>query len=235
MSKKFVSIRCMGRKRRVVVPGLPYHITHRGNRGGNTFLAPEDRWTYKEWLIEYTERYELAIWAYCFMDNHIHAVAVPILVTSLSFTFRALQGRHSRRMNRKYDSKGHLWEGRFFSAPLDETHLWTAVRYVELNPVRAGLVERAEDYPWSSARAHCNGVCDPLLAPSSPFPGSIEDWSDWLKRGIPEEEAMDLRRKTYRGEPCGANIFVKRLEAVLERPLRTGKVGRPRKDKQERW
>jgi putative transposase len=97
-------------------------------------------------------------------------------------------------MNWRYGSSGHLWEGRFFSAPLDESRLWTAVRYVELNPVRAGLVENAEDYPWSSAKAHSNGVYDPLLSPSSPFPGSIEDWSSWLRQGISDQDAMELRR-----------------------------------------
>jgi putative transposase len=224
----------MGRNKRLVLPGYPHHITHRGNRRGNTFLTEEDRWTYKEWLIEYTERYEIAVWAYCFMDNHIHAVAVPALITSFSFTFRALQGRYARWINWKYDSTGHLWEGRYFSTPIDERRLWTAVRYVELNPVRAGLVERAEDYPWSSARAHCNGIFDPLLAPSSPFPGSIEDWSDWLKQGITDQEAMEIRRKTQRGEPYGSDAFVKKLEDALGRPLRIGKIGRPRKRKPEK-
>jgi putative transposase len=132
-------------------------------------------------------------------------------------------------MNRKYDSKGHLWEGRFFSTPLEETHLWTAVRYVELNPVRAGIAECAEDYRWSSARAHCDGVFDPLLSPSRPFPGPIGDWSAWLKKGLTEKEAMELRSKTYKGEPYGSDAFVSRLEEALDRPLRVGSLGRPRK------
>ena len=132
-------------------------------------------------------------------------------------------------MNRKHDSNDHLWDGRFYSTPLDETHLWIAVRYVELNPVRAGIVECAEEYPYSSARAHCNGVSDPLLAPSSPFPDPIEDWSRWLKSGITEKEAKELRSKTYKGEPYGSEPFVSRLEAALGRPLRVGKCGRPKK------
>jgi putative transposase len=223
----------MPRRARVVLPDLPYHITHRGNRGANTFLSPEDRITYIEWLVEYTERYEMEVWSYCLMDNHVHFIAVSRLITSLSFTFRALEGRYAQRMNRKHDWKGHLWQGRFYSAPLDERHLWIAVRYVELNPVRAGLVEVAEDYPWSSARAHCNGATDPLLSPSSPFPGPIDDWSRWLKSGINEEEAKELRSKTYKGEPFGSNLFVKRLEAALGRPLRIKERGRPKKCREE--
>jgi putative transposase len=218
----------MARRARAVLAGLPYHITHRGNNGANTFLEAEDRETYLRWVIEYSARYQMEVWAYCLMENHVHFLAVNRLITSLSFTFRALEGRYAQWINRKYERKGHLWEGRFYSAPLDETHLWTAVRYVELNPVRAGLVERAEDYPWSSARAHCNGRANALLADSSPFPGPIDDWSRWLEQGITAAEAETIRDKTLKGHPFGSDAFVRRLEETLGRSLRPGKNGRPK-------
>jgi putative transposase len=172
----------------------------------------------------------MEIWAYCLMDNHVHFVGMCLQETSFSSTFRVLQGRHAKRMNWKYGWKGHLWEGRHYSAALDDPHLWFAVRYVELNPVRAGIADHAEDYPWSSARAHCEGTYDPVLAPSRPFPGHIEDWSQWLSEGIDPQKAEELRSKTYRGEPFGSDAFVRRLEAVLKRSLHPEKRGRPRKD-----
>lgn len=220
----------MTRRARVVLPGLPYHITHRGNRSADTFFDAEDREIYLQWLVEYTEQYEMEIWAYCLMDNHVHFVARCLQETSFAFTFRVLQGRHAKRMNWKHGWKGHLWEGRYYSAALDDPHLWIAVRYVELNPVRAGIVDHAEDYPWSSARAHSRGTYDPVLAPSRPFPGHIEDWSQWLYKGIDLQEAEELRSKTYKGQPFGSVAFVCRLEAILKRSLRPEKRGRPRKD-----
>jgi putative transposase len=132
-------------------------------------------------------------------------------------------------MNWKHGWGGHLWEGRYYSAVLDEPHLWSAIRYVELNPVRAGIVERAEDYPWSSARAHCRGTYDPVLASSRPLPGYIKDWSQWLREGIDPREAEELRSKTYKGEPFGSEAFVQRLETTLNRSLLQQKRGRPKK------
>ena len=106
---------------------------------------------YLQWLAAYKEKYHLRIWAYCLMTTHMHLVATPEQETSLALTMQALHSRYTQRQNFLFHWVGHLWQGRFFSAPLDETYFWHAIRYVERNPVRAGLVERAEDYPWSRA------------------------------------------------------------------------------------
>ena len=111
-----------------------------------------------------------------------------------------------------------MWQGRFFSCVLDEAHLWSAVRYVERNPVRAGLVKRAANYPWSSAVAHCLGKTDPVLSPSFPPPGIIRDWCAWLEEETPEATNY-LRRQTHVGRPCGSDSFISTLEGLLQRRL----------------
>jgi len=124
---------------------------------------------------------------------------------------------------------GHLWANRYFSTALDEHHLWCAVRYIELNPMRGGLVTRAEDFPWSSARAHANLWVDPLLSPSRPFPGSVRDWSSWLAQGRdPAAEAL-LRETSRTGRPCGSAAFVERAERELGRILKVQPSGRKMK------
>jgi len=135
---------------------------------------------------------------------------------------------------------GHLWANRFYSTPLDEAHLWTAIRYVELNPVRAGLVARAEEWEWSSARVHCgmeaaegDGLAAAVLAADRPFGGSRPDgltgapvgWSEWLARGVEEDAVRRLRAATMTGRPCGGEDFVRGLEARLGRSLGPKKPG----------
>jgi putative transposase len=119
-----------------------------------------------------------------------------------------------------------LWANRFYSCPLDDPHLWKAAKYVELNPVRAGLVAQAEDWPWSSARRHALGEPDELLSVQRPFPGAIEDWAGWLREGLSDEEVEMLRRHTRTGRPLGEIGFIERLEEFLGRLLRPGKRGR---------
>ena len=211
---------------RVVLPGLPYHVTHRGNRRQNVFFRPQDRRIYKQWLSEYAKRYSLEVRAYCLMTNHVHLLAVAHASDSLAAAIGRTHGRFAQWQNRRNDWSGHLWANRFYSTPLDDQHLWAAVKYIELNPVRAGMVERAEDYPWSSARCHARNHSDELLAPSRPFPGKIENWSDWLATEPRQEEIEALRKNTSTGRPTGSDAFVTRLEASLARVLRPQKRGR---------
>ena len=212
----------MPRLARVVVPGLPHHITQRGNRRADVFFEPEDRTAYLSMLHHYAGRHGLHIWAYCLMTNHVHLVAVPRWAESMARTLRDAHQTYAVYLNRKMGESGHLWQGRFFSCVLDEVHEWAAVRYVEQNPVRAGMVERAEEYEWSSAAAHCGLRGEALLARDFPPPGEIADWSAWLaETSAAEVEAV--RSRTRIGRPCGPVGFVERLEAL------TGRVLRPRK------
>ena len=145
----------MPRLARVVIPGMPHHVTQRGNRREPVFFEPGDRAWYLHLLAHYADLHGLEIWAYCLMTNHVHLVAVPSTEASLGQSLRDAHGAYSSYLNRRINVTGHLWQGRFYSTVLEGPHMWSAVRYVERNPVRAAIVQRAEEYAWSSAAVHC--------------------------------------------------------------------------------
>ena len=222
----------MPRLSRTVFAGVPHHITQRGNRREDIFFTEEDREAYLSWLKEYCEKYGVEILAYCLMTNHVHLVAVPSADDGLQRVLKPLHMRYAQRINRLRGWKGHLWQGRFFSSPLDEAYLWAAVRYVERNPVRAGMVCRAEDYRWSSAAAHCGKRQDGLLDPASGLSrkfSEIEDWSAWLAEGDETEELQMLRRNVEKGLPCGSEGFVEKLGRQVRRLLEYRPQERPKK------
>ena len=167
------------------------------------FWDESDRETYLRILLHQIIKVGLRIWAYALMTNHVHFVAVPKAEESLGIFFRNVDGTYADYFNAKYDQVGHLWGERFKSAVLDEPYLWNAVRYVERNPVRASMVDRAEDYRWSSAAAHCGLREDPLLSPDLPLIGQIADWSTWLSGDVSLAEIDLLRARTQSGRPCG--------------------------------
>ena len=144
----------MPRDARIVAPNFPHHVTQRGNYKQKVFYTKKDYVLYLEWLDEYANKYELSIIAYCLMPNHVHFIAIPTYENSLASTFRICHTRYASYLHKKKNLKGHLWQGRFFSSVLDDAHLYAAVKYVELNPVKAGLVKHAWDWPWSSAAVH---------------------------------------------------------------------------------
>ena len=221
----------MARTARVVVPGIAHHITQRGVRRLPVFVDDQDRILYSKTLLESCRRYELRILAYCWMTNHVHVIAVPQNPDSLAKAFRRAHSVYGLNFNHKHKFSGYLWQDRFYSCPLDEPHMWAAVRYVERNPVRAGLASKAEDYPWSSALSHCDGKVDPLLDPDWPPVPAIPDWSAWLAS---DDEISDrrIRSRTRSGVPCGDDAFVSRLEQDLGRTLRLQRPGpRPREKK----
>jgi putative transposase len=202
-------------------------VTHRGNRRGDVFLTAQDRRAYLRSLRRYATRYELEVWAYCLMTNHVHLIVVGWRPDSLSRAIGCAHARHAMRLNRANAWTGHLWGNRFYSSVLDDAYLWHAVRYVETNPVRAGMVPMASAYQWSSARAHSGGGRDPLLAPCRPFPGRVDDWSSWLASEEDAEAFQSLRSNTAKGRPSGNEVFVECLEADLRRQLRRPRMGRP--------
>jgi putative transposase len=153
------------------------------------------------------------------MENHVHLIAIPHSKKSLARGIAETHRKYTTIINIREDWGGYLWQGRFASYPLDDRHLYSAVRYVEKNPVRAKLVERAEDYPWSSARAHIHKKGDPLLSEIDKFL-KIEDWSTYLKE---DEEASDIDRiemHARTGRPLGDDQFIDKLEKITGRPLR---------------
>ena len=223
----------MPRRARSVCAQVPHHITQRGNRREQVFFTDEDRQAYLGWLKEYAEKHKVDILAYCLMTNHIHLVAVPRTEDGLQQTLKPLHMRYAQRINRTRGWKGHLWQGRFFSSALDETYLWAAIRYVERNPVRARMVRKAENYRWSSARAHCRFIQDDVLTTRSSWRKQVEaigDWSAWLAQGDEPQELEVLRRNADKGLPCGSEKFIRKLEKLTGRGLQYRPQGRPRKD-----
>jgi putative transposase len=219
----------MPRMARVVFAGVPHHITQRGNRGEDVFFDQADRQRYMELLHEYADKHGLEVIAYCLMTNHVHLVGIPRCETTLADVLKALHTRYAQHVNWTHRLSGRLWQGRFFSCPLDESHCLAAVRYVECNPVRAGLVEKAESYRWSSAASHVEHRVNPLLSDQWREETGIEDWSSWLSEGVDEATITRLRRSTKRGRPLGSESFITHLETMTRRVLRARRVGRPSK------
>ncbi len=219
----------MPRVARITVPGYPHHITQRGNYQQTVFEIGDDFEQYLHWLKEYSQRYSLEIWAYCLMNNHVHFVCVPHREDSLARMFNTLHMRYSQYYNRKKGLRGHLWQGRFFSSVLDEKHVYAAVRYVENNPVRAGLVFKAEDYQWSSAHAHIHNLKDTVLSNNFFLKEEIPDWQVYLNGRDESKVVESLEKNLLTGHPCGSEAFIERIGTIVGRSLKAAPKGRPKK------
>ncbi len=205
--------------------GVPHHVTQRGNRRQQTFFGDEDYAAYRDFLAEGCRSAGVEVWGYCLMPNHVHLILTPSDSDGLRAALGEAHRRYSRQVNFREDWRGYLWQGRFASAPMDEDHLLACARYVELNPVRAGLVAKAQDWRWSSARAHLEGQ-DDGLATVRPLRDRVPDWPALLASGLSEDEHSALRRGERTGRPLGAPAFVQDLERRLGRPLAPRAPGR---------
>jgi len=218
----------MGRIARVVVPGYPHHITQRGNRRQRTFFTPDDYRAYLELMAEWCGRCGVAIWAYCLMPNHVHLIAVPDAEDGLRRAIGEAHRRYTRRVNFRQGWCGQLWQGRFASYVLDEAYLLACARYVERNPVRAGLCRRATAYRWSSAAAHVRGQ-DDVLVQVAPLLKLEPRWARQLTAEPDAATVRELRRHEATGRPVSSPRFVQRLERRLGRVLQPRRPGRPKK------
>ena len=218
----------MPRQARSIFPGVPHHVTQRGNHRKDVFFERGDGLAYLRLMREWTSRHAIEIAAYCLMPNHVHLVLVPTTADGLHRALKVVHGRYALRINRMRSRTGHLWQDRYFSAPLDSQHFMNAVRYVELNPVRANIAGRAEGYEWSSAAAHCGLRKDMLVGsrPRSSLFGGIDDWSAWLTNAPSRDYVEVIRRHTSQNLPCGSEEFVANLEKMAGRPLRFRPRGR---------
>ena len=214
----------MARMARLVVPNLPHHVTQRGNRRQKTFFSADDYRAYVELLSEAKETAGIAIWAYCLMPNHTHLVVVPRDEDSLAALFAEAHRRYTRRVNLREGWQGHLWQERFHSFVMDEPHLLATVRYIELNPVRAGLCESAQQWPWSSASAHLAGKDDALVT-VAPMLGMIDNWGCYLESAHADAVLKTIRQHTKTGRPAGDAGFITQLEELSGRALHTQKRG----------
>lgn len=214
----------MARIARVIVAGIPHHVTQRGNRRMTTFFRDEDYQAYISLLGEWCKKCGVEIWAYCLMPNHVHLIAVPESEDGLRRGIGEAHRRYSRMINFRENWRGHLWQGRFASFPMDESYLLAAARYVEMNPVRAHLVADAVSWPWSSARAHLAGKDDDLVK-VAPLLEIAGDWKLFLAGAEAEEQTNDIRKHERTGRPLGSEGFIEKLESALERTLKRGKPG----------
>ncbi len=216
----------MARIARAVAPGIPHHVTQRGNRRQQTFFNEDDYQSYLELMGEWCRAKQVDIWAYCLMPNHIHLIAVPKEKEALTLAIGEAHRRYTRRINFREGWRGHLWQGRFSSFIMDQNHLLACTKYIEMNPVRAGLVKKARDWPWSSAKAHIRGQ-DDLLVKVKPLLQVIgENWSKFLV-DYPKDEEIELLKKHERtGRPLGSTAFVKKVEKLLGLLLEPQKAGR---------
>ena len=209
---------------RVEAINEPHHVIQRGNRRQNVFFKDEDKIQYLKILSLQSKLFGLKIWAYCLMDNHIHLIVVPMEEKSLTECIAETHRLYTRMINFREGWRGYLWQGRFKSFPLDERYLYAAVRYVERNPVRAKLVEKAQEYAWSSARVHVEKGKDPVLS-SFYLEDEIDDWSRYLSCEDEPDDVQRIRRHGYTGRPLGDKVYINRLEVQLGRVLHKQKPG----------
>lgn len=220
----------MARMARVVVPDIPHHVTQRGNRRQKVFFCEGDYLHYIQLLRQYCNKAAVEIWAYCLMPNHVHLVMTPTTEVGLHLSLAEVHRRYTLFINLRENWRGYLWQGRFASFPMDEKYLYSAVRYVEMNPVRAGLCNMADEWRWSSARAHLNKVDDDLVS-VKPMLDRVGDWSSYLSSGKEESRYDELRKHTGTGRPLGSDSFLTYLESLTGRSLKCKRAGR--KPKQE--
>ena len=219
----------MARLARVLAPGLPHHVTQRGNRRQTVFFSDEDYEAYKALVADHCAAAQVAVWAYCLMPNHVHLILVPADEDGLRRALGEAHRRYTRRINFREGWRGYLWQGRFASFVMDEAHLLAAARYVELNPVRAGLCARPEDWPWSSAAAHLAARDDGLVT-VAPLLEIAGDWRALLDGGLDEAALVAIRAHERTGRPLGSEAFLEGLEGRLGRQLKRRPPGpKPRK------
>lgn len=219
----------MARLARVVAPGIPHHVTQRGNRRQQVFFNDDDYLIYRKLLAEGCRNAGVEVWAYCFMPNHVHLILVPSDADGLRAALGEAHRRYTRHVNLREGWRGYLWQGRFASFPMDESYLTACARYVELNPVRARLVSKPRDWRWSSARAHLAAKDDELVR-VQPLLDLVPNWGGLLAAGLAPDDHAILRAGERTGRPLGTTNFVTQLEKRLKRTLKKQKPGpKPRK------
>jgi putative transposase len=214
----------MARLARVVLPGYPHHIIQRGNRRQDVFFIEGDYEYYLELLADWCGHEKIEIWAYCLMNNHVHLIVKPSKRSNLGKAIGEVHRRYTRMVNFREDWKGYLWQGRFASYPMDKTWLLRAAAYVELNPVKAGIVRHAWNYRWSSVHAHLSGV-DPngIIRPEKLL-SLAGDWKAYLQSAQANHaEAFERHERT--GRPLGNEKFIERAGRLLNRDLKKKKPG----------
>ena len=216
----------MARMARAVVPGYPHHVTQRGVRSMPVFFSDEDRRRYVELLAANAERFGLEFWAWCLMTNHVHFLVVPKAADSLARGIGDAHRRYTRQINLREGVRGHLFQERFrsYAVPRD-AHAVAVGRYIELNPVKGGLVARAEDYAWSSARYNVGESDADALVFKRALGELAAPWAEVLRDGEKDAERRRIELHSGTGRPMGEEKWVRGLERRLERRLQALPAG----------
>jgi putative transposase len=225
----------MPRRARLSVPGIPWHIIQRGNNRSVCFHAEEDYRFYLHYLQEFAVKFGCAIHAYVLMTNHVHLLLTPQKPDSAALLMKHLGQRYVQYINRTYRRSGTLWEGRFRSClTQSEDYLLACYRYIELNPVRAGMVNQPRDYRWTSYHTNALGKTSNLIIPHEEYQRlgreeniRLEAYRALFKAHLDEEIVGQIRNATNGNYVLGGERFQKEIEVALGRRARRGQAGRP--------
>ena len=228
----------MPRPVRLNLADIPQHITQRGNNRQICFFTDDDYRLYLKFLAASCQRNECELHAYVLMTNHVHLLITPRIPEGASLTMRDLGRDYVRTINKRHGRSGTMWEGRFKSSLVDtDQYCLACYRYIELNPVRAGIVRHPGDYPWSSFRSNTSGVSNTLVTPHDTWVGLGKN-SETRKRAylkmfgaaLDQHELDAIRHGIAKGLPTGSDGFRANIEQALSVTLGSGRQGRPRKD-----
>lgn len=211
----------MARIRRIVVQNIPHHITQRGVRSMNIFFKDEDYECYKELLLNQCEIHDLDVISYCLMTNHIHLIVIPRNKESLSKAIGETHRLYTRKINFEQKVRGHLFQERFYSTPLDEEHFLYALRYVEQNPVKAYMVQYPWDYKYSSARYRLKLISKDIVSDYDVI-DNILNYQDFLQE---DTQIKLLKGKTRTGKPCGDESFYDKIQSITGVDYKKKKTG----------
>ncbi len=214
----------MPRLPRVVIPHVPHHIMQRGNRRQKTFFSAEDYETYIHLMSQACRLFDVNILSYCLIPNHAHLIVVPHAPSTLAKAIGQGHEAYTRYINFKMKWRGHLWQGRFASFPMDDEHLLLAARYIELNPVAAKLVSDPTKYPWSSAQAHLGMVKSGLFDVQALLE-RVSDWNVFLRQGVSSLVVKMFEEHERTGRPLGSRTFLEGLEKFTGLSLLPKKKG----------
>jgi len=223
----------MPRIARAVAAGFPHHIVQRGNNREKVFIDDEDREKYIDLLKKYSRKRDAQVLAYCLMTNHVHLLVKPKENESMYKMMQGVTLCYTQFANRKYNRTGRLWESRYHSCVVDkDSYLWSVARYIETNPVRAGMVKKAEDYAYSSAQAHVIGKEDNILNEELIAETQRKEYRAFIREKGAEKDRDLIRYHTRTGKPLGDEAFMKRMEKRTGRDLALRPRGRPRKNRE---
>lgn len=227
----------MARLPRLTVPGYPHHVIQRGNNRQAIFMDNADREHFLQLLRDYARQHQVAVHAYVLMDNHVHLLLTPQTEQGVPGLMQALGRHYVRTFNQRHGRTGTLWEGRYRSTLIEaERYLMACMVYIDLNPVRAGMVMQAADFPWSSHGHYVGQRTDPLLTShalvwglgNTPFAREAA-YAEMVQAGLPADHLQRLGRAAHSGWALGGSEFLSKVGGETERRITPARRGRPSK------